>query len=383
MTEFDYKALTNEVVSRRISLAESFDDWTKLAFALSDLGEDGRQMFHAISSFSAKYRQAENDRKFTNAMNTASRVGISTFIYMCQQAGIDTHKYYISDHNTPNDIVFVPAKINTPQTQETPSYISKDIVYRSQSTRNRLLYYLCGYFDIDTLMKACALYYIGSTKNESIVYWQVDEQMKVHSGKVIMYDGDTGHRIKGTGVKWVHKIMNLQDFNLRQCLFGEHLLKVYPDKPVCLVESEKTALICSMIFPNLNWLSCGGFGNFKADRLQILKGRNVIVYPDTDTTGETFAKWKESAAGMTFANFVVSDFCERNANDEQRTAKADIADILLAGMQPIAGDVSAAQQQDDKVIERPLTAAEKTLQSMIQDNPAIGMLIDKLNLKIA
>jgi hypothetical protein len=121
------------VVSRGISLAESFEDWTKLAFALSDLGEDGRQMFHAISSLSAKYRQAENDRKFTNAMNTASRVGISTFIYMCQQAGIDTHKYYISDHNTPNDIVFVPAKINTPQTQETPSYISKDIVYRSQS----------------------------------------------------------------------------------------------------------------------------------------------------------------------------------------------------------------------------------------------------------
>lgn len=383
MTDYNYQGLANEVVSRGISLAESFDDWTKLAFALSDLGEDGRQMFHAISSLSAKYRQAENDRKFTNAINTATKINISTFIYMCQQAGIDTKKYYLSDLNTLNDIVFVPVKINTQQAQETPSYINKDIVYRSQSTQNSLIYYLCGYFDTDTLMKACALYFIGSTKNGNIIYWQVDEQMKVRSGKVIMYDGDTGHRIKGTGVKWVHKIMNLQDFNLRQCLFGEHLLKVYPDKPVCLVESEKTALICSMIFPNYNWLSCGGFGNFKADRLKVLAGRKVIVYPDTDTTGETFAKWKESAEGMTFANFVVSDFCECNANDEQRTAKADIADILLTGMQPIASDVSAPQQQDDKVIKPTLTAAEKALQLMIQDNPAIGILVEKLNLVVA
>jgi hypothetical protein len=382
MAEYNYKGLSNEVVSRGISLAESFEDWTKLAFALSDLGEDGRQMFHAISSLSSKYRQAENDRKFTNAMNTASKVGISTFIYMCQQAGIDTHKYYLSDYNTPNNKVIKPLPRSQQKPKETPSYISKDIAEKCLSADNNLIYYLCGYFDTDTLKKACALYFMSSARNGSTIYWQVDEQMKVRSGKVIMYDGDTGHRVKDTGVKWVHKIMNLQDFNLVQCLYGEHLLKLYPDKPVCLVEGEKTAFICSMIYPQYNWLSCGGLGNFKAERLQAIKDRNVVVFPDTDTTGETFAKWKDTAKAMGFTKLSISDFCEKNSTQEQKKMKCDIADILLADMKPIASDVSAQDEQGAQQCQKPMTDAERTLERMMGINPHIRTLTEKLNLKI-
>jgi hypothetical protein len=32
------------------------------------------------------------------------------------------------------------------------------------------------------------------------------------------------------------------DFELKQCYFGEHLLEKYPEKPVAVVESEKTAV---------------------------------------------------------------------------------------------------------------------------------------------
>ena len=45
MDRYDYQALVNEVVNRGINLFESFDDWTKGAFALSNLGENGRTMF--------------------------------------------------------------------------------------------------------------------------------------------------------------------------------------------------------------------------------------------------------------------------------------------------------------------------------------------------
>ena len=54
------------------------------------------------------------------------------------------------------------------------------------------------------------------------------------------YDPNTGHRIKdGGGINWIHSIMKRQgllpeDFNLVQCLFGEHLLRMYPDKVVAL-----------------------------------------------------------------------------------------------------------------------------------------------------
>lgn len=49
-----------------------------------------------------------------------------------------------------------------------------------------------------------------------------------------------------------------QEWELPQCLFGEHLLKKYPNKTVALVESEKTAIICSALMPDYIWLATGG-----------------------------------------------------------------------------------------------------------------------------
>lgn len=85
MDKFDYVALTNEVVRRNINLFGTFDVWTKGAFALSNLGEDGRVLFKKISQLSDKYKENENERKFTNALHTANKIGIASFIYMCQQ----------------------------------------------------------------------------------------------------------------------------------------------------------------------------------------------------------------------------------------------------------------------------------------------------------
>lgn len=97
MDRYDYQALVNEVVTRGINMFESFDDWTKGAFALSNLGEDGRAMFKNIARLSAKYNEAESNRKFTNALHTGSKVGIASFIFMCRQYGIDTNRFYIKD----------------------------------------------------------------------------------------------------------------------------------------------------------------------------------------------------------------------------------------------------------------------------------------------
>lgn len=60
------------------------------------------------------------------------------------------------------------------------------------------------------------------------------------------YDPETGHRIKDENTKgritWVHSLMKYagqlpQEWTLIQCLFGEHLLPLFPEKPVALVES--------------------------------------------------------------------------------------------------------------------------------------------------
>jgi hypothetical protein len=67
------------------------------------------------------------------------------------------------------------------------------------------------------------------------------------------------HRVKGPQafVSWAHSELKLHDFRLKQCLFGEHLLK-NSSSPVMLVESEKTAVVMSHFIPDYIWLATGG-----------------------------------------------------------------------------------------------------------------------------
>ena len=67
MDNYDYNALANEVVRRGINMFESFDDWTKGAFALSNLGRDGLDIFKTISSLSQKYNAAECEMHLVQA----------------------------------------------------------------------------------------------------------------------------------------------------------------------------------------------------------------------------------------------------------------------------------------------------------------------------
>ena len=69
-----------------------------------------------------------------------------------------------------------------------------------------------------------------------------------------------------------------------------HVSKDNADKTVALVESEKSAVIASIVLPQYLWVSCGGKMNLEAGQKHLaLKGRKVVMFPDTDTTGETFA----------------------------------------------------------------------------------------------
>jgi hypothetical protein len=81
--------------------------------------------------------------------------------------------------------------------------------------------------------------------------------------------------------------MSKYDFIHRQCFFGEHLLSLpeNKNKPVCIVESEKTACICSEVIPEFLWLATGGKNGVKWTDKNVwtyLTGRNIILFPDVD-----------------------------------------------------------------------------------------------------
>ena len=196
-----------------------------------------------------------------------------------------------------------------------------------------LLYYLCKLFDVDTLFNLVREYFLGVTDDGDIIYYQIDQQCRCRTGKVMKYDRETGHRIKAPdrpgAITWMHSLLKRQgvlpkEWELTQCLFGEHLLKKYPDKPVCLVESEKTALIGAAIMPQYVWVAVGGKSQF-GDKVDVLYGRQVIAFPDYDG----YDYWVKKACERPYLNIYVSDYMLRHATEEDKRKGADIADVLV------------------------------------------------------
>ncbi len=71
-----------------IDMTDSYSDWFNIGCALaSELGESGRNHFHAISSISDKYKYAECDKKYNECLKT-NRIGIGTFFSIAKDYGI-------------------------------------------------------------------------------------------------------------------------------------------------------------------------------------------------------------------------------------------------------------------------------------------------------
>ena len=155
------------------------------------------------------------------------------------------------------------------------------------------------------------------------------------------YDSQTGKRIKHphNQITWVHKVLNLPDFNFNRCLFGEHLLTEEntggkPTRvtsvstlPVCVVESEKTAIIAALYYPQCVWVATGG-AKFKAEMFAALYGKNVVLIPDAQAVSE----WNMlilKLQAYTGTEIRLDNICERGSSSAEYEAKIDLADILL------------------------------------------------------
>ena len=132
----------------------------------------------------------------------------------------------------------------------------------------------------------------------------------------------SGSNVVHSRLKALHQLPD--DWTLSQCLFGEHLLPLYPEFPVALVEAEKTAVICSAVFPEFLWLATGGLGQFN-DRVKVLLGRQVIAFPDLGA----YDRWRKKAKDYPLLDITVSDYLEKNATPELREMGADLADWVV------------------------------------------------------
>ena len=176
-------------------------------------------------------------------------------------------------------------------------------------------------------------YQLGVTSKKDVIFFQLDLNGSCRTGKIMKYNPETGHRIKDEKcpgrINWVHSLMKAagqlpKEWELTQCLFGEHLLKQYPGKVVALVESEKTAVICAGLMPRFLWLATGGKSMIN-ERLLVLKGRKVVAFPDIDGYDE----WQRKLADFPQLAVTISPVLQQNATQEDREAHIDIADWLI------------------------------------------------------
>ena len=202
------------------------------------------------------------------------------------------------------------------------------------SAANHLITFLKTMIPSSAIDRIIADYRLASTPDQAIIFLQIDQDNQCRTGKIMQYNPATGHRIKDPDkpgrINWLHSILKRRkqlppDWQLTQCLFGEHLLPQHPNKTVALVESEKTAIICSAMMPQYLWLATGGKSGLTSERLSSLKGRKIIVFPDIDA----FKDWQQKIFTFPQLDIRISRLLEDNATPADRAAHIDLADWII------------------------------------------------------
>jgi hypothetical protein len=227
----------------------------------------------------------------------------------------------------------------------------------------------CGYLTEEQMLRAAERYRLGKSRDGGVIFWQIDDQGRTRDGKIMYYREDC-HRDKSRHPSWASARLKAYygydgDLPVERCLFGLHLLATYPQplpmmegsgypqgknsadehftplhhregqggrSPIAVVEAEKTAVIMSEVYPQYVWMAAGGLSALSAEKFRPLRDHKVVLFPDTDPDGTTYACWKaiaEEASRSFLSPIYVSPLLERHATPEQKAAKIDIVDLLF------------------------------------------------------
>ena len=266
----------------------------------------------------------------------------------------------------PNGNLITPINVSQPFHKIPVSYIQKSIVVGSlkKYDDNNLFLYLINFFDRNQVEQTLIEYNVGTSKkwNGATVFWQVDLNQKYRTGKIMLYDGLNGKRVKKpyNHISWAHKALKIDDFNLKQCLFGLHLVNE-KTKTIGLVESEKTALTMKLFLPEYTWIATGSKQNLKEEILIPIKDHEIILYPDKSE----FNDWNEKCDALIQSGFNIS--CSSLIENLDLKQGSDLADMYFG-----------LKNEDSNNIQ--LSPIEKIVQKLHSKNPEIKNLIETFNL---
>ena len=281
----------------------------------------------------------QKDKTISLYIDTATGEHIHPTVGRCNRESNCGHHYtpkqYFQDSNIsfdthqPKAYKPLPVAFQPKPVSFIPVEVFKASLNPTAFETNHFVQFLIHLFGVEVASQLVSRYFIATSKhwNGATVFWQIDTQGKVRTGKIMLYSPTTGKRVKEpfNRISWAHKALKQAVFELRQCLFGEHLL-IDKTKPVAIVESEKTAVIASVYLPQFIWVAVGSLSNLHAEKCSVLNGRTVTLFPDLNG----FDKWSSKAKELSrIANFTVSDLMERKATEAEKKQGFDLADYLI------------------------------------------------------
>jgi len=251
-------------------------------------------------------------------------------IYMGYQFGRCDRESKCAYHLKPSQNNNLPIYNHAPKLKtKNQSFINTNEVsiHGNNFKENNFIQFLKKYFSVEEIKAVILRYLIGTSSHwkGSTVFWQIDEQNRVCSGKVMLFDKENGKRVKSpfNHINWMHKILKIENFELKQCLFGLHLINELDVKTVAIVESEKTAVIMSLYLPDYLWLATGSKTNFKLEMLNPIKRFKIIAFPDMTE----FKSWDKTSKELNKLGFSIK--CSQILETKNYTEGYDLADVYL------------------------------------------------------
>lgn len=198
--------------------------------------------------------------------------GLSNKEVVARLTGAERHELSFSEEEYTGPVRYV----------ETWQYLEQ--IGNRKTPVNPLFSFLTGIYGFVRVSDAFRRYNVSDglkSRENGVVgtrFWYRDSDGRICFDKTMFYGAD-GHRLKDCHPlrmfkrKWGYT---------GDCLFGEDSLEF--GKTVFVVESEKTAIIGYLEYPDYNWVACGGKNGLRL--LERLKGYNVYLVPDIDAADE-------------------------------------------------------------------------------------------------
>lgn len=247
---------------------------------------------------------------------------------------------------------YTPRHFTPPPPPPPVAYLDLTLLndFNKDRSVNNFFRFLSNTYDEQTANQVFDLYQVGTSpywryeNGYATVFPQIDQQGRLHQLKFMAYNPYNGKRLKEDSVAEVwserkkkyfptsnsspftyfagRKYLENKEAELQQCFFGEHLID--GSKPIGVVESEKTAMICSIHLPQFTWIATGGCNGCRWYDPKVFKpliGNQILLFPDSGME----AKWEEKAQVLRENGVGVrlSYYCQSLPEN------SDIADLLL------------------------------------------------------